>query len=763
MSRLVIALASYCAFVFAFAAPAHASETITYTYDALGRVIGQVENGTVNNNDARTYCYDSAGNRTRVASDQTGALSTGACPAPVYTTANLWIEDATVTEGGTLSFSVTRSGNTAGAASVSYATSDGSAIAPGDYTGASGTVSFAAGETAKTVTVTTLDDALFEQAETVNVTLSSPVGGALVDGSAVGTITDNDAALAIYLTVASSEVVEGSPLSFVVTRTGNTSAASSVGYYTTNGTAFSGSDYTAVSNTLSFAAGQTSKTISVSTINDTEGEYYEDLYLVLTNPSVNSFMNNQIATGTIVDDELNAILSISDATATEGGTLSFVVTRSGKTNIAASAEYLTNNGSAVAPGDYTATSGTVSFAAGETSKTISVATVNDTSVESTESMTVTMPTRSMNAHIADGSGTGTILDNDVAPATLTIADATVTEGGTLSFIVTRGGNTAIAASASYATANGTAVAPGDYTSASGTVSFAAGETSKTISVATVDDTSVESAETLTVSLSGPSANVTIADGSGAGTINDNDVAPANLAIGNASVTEGGALSFTVTRSGTTTTAVSASYATAGGTATSGSDFTAASGTVSFAANQTTATITVNTINDTAVEPAETLTVTLSSPSSGAAITTATGTGTINDNDTVLSIGNASVTEGGTLSFTVTRSGVTTGTSSASYATAGGTATSGSDFTAASGTVSFAANQTTATISVATTDDSTVESAEALTVTLSNPSANTTITTATGTGTISDNDATLAIGNASVTEGGTLSFAVTRSG
>lgn len=108
---------------------------------------------------------------------------------------------------------------------------------------------------------------------------------------------------------------------------------------------------------------------------------------------------------------------------------------------------------------------------------------------------------------------------------------------------------------------------------------------------------------------------------------------ANLAVGNANATEGGNLVFTVTRSGAVTSAVSVNYATASGSATSGSDFTAASGTLNFAANETSKTITVATIDDALTESTETLTITLSSPSAGAAITTATGTGTILDNDT----------------------------------------------------------------------------------------------------------------------------------
>jgi len=132
---------------------------------------------------------------------------------------------------------------------------------------------------------------------------------------------------------------------------------------------------------------------------------------------------------------------------------------------------------------------------------------------------------------------------------------------------------------------------------------------------------------------GNRTNYTAGDGSSGST--------AQISIGNASVTEGGTLNFTVTRSVVTTTAVSAQYATAGGSATSGSDFTAASGTVSFAANETSKTVNVATIDDSTTESAETMTVTLSNPSSGAIIATAVGTGAINDNDGAITLTSAS--------------------------------------------------------------------------------------------------------------------------
>jgi len=327
---------------------------------------------------------------------------------------------------------------------------------------------------------------------------------------------------------------------------------------------------------------------------------------------------------------------------------------------------------------------------------------------------------------------------------LSIADASVTEGGNLVFTVTRAGATGIAISVNYATANGTAVAGSDYTAASGTLTFAVGETSKTITVATTDDTAVESNETLTIALSNPTSGATLNRTTATGTIIDNDATPISFAISNAAaVVEGGTLAYTVTKSGTTGLPISVNYATANGSATAGSDYTATSGTLTFAANETSKTISVATINDSAPEPSETVLVNLSGATGGATISAAQGTGTITDNDVTpitFAVGNAAaVTEGGTLVFTVTKSGSTYVSTSVNYATANGTAAAGSDYNATSGTLTFGPSETTKTVSVATIDDSIHESAETVLINLSSASGGA-ISTSQGSGTINDNDA-----------------------
>ncbi|OJW61547.1 MAG: hypothetical protein BGO57_12650 [Sphingomonadales bacterium 63-6] len=678
----------------------------------------------------------------------------------------LSIADASATEGGNLTFTVTRSGGTTSAASATYATVDGTAIAGSDYTAATGTVSFASGETTKTITVGTLDDALSEASETFTVVLSAPSSGTTIaDGTATGTIDDNDAAPA-EISIGNAAVTEGGSLSFTVTRSGTMTTAVSVSYTTADGTATAGSDYTAASGTLSFAANEATKTITVATADDNYVESAETLSVTLSAP-VGATLVAATGTGTINDnDSASVTFAISDASVTEGGNLTFTVTKTGFTLSTINVNYTTADGTALAGSDYTAASGSISFNLAQSSRTITISTINDGVEEPTEQMSVILTSASGGTAITDYTGVGTINDDDapVAPS-FSIANTSVTEGGTLNFTVTRSGATGAGSSVDFATSDGSAIAGSDYTAASGSLVFAIGETSKLISVATIDDSTFEPGETVNVTLANP-VGATITTGSAVGTINDNDAPPAQFSISNASATEGGALTFTVTRSGSTSGTASVSYATANGTAVAGSDYSAASGTVSFAAGETTRTITVNTINDTAVESAETLTVILSNPV-GATISVGTGTGTINDNDIGLAISNASVTEGGALTFTVTRTGVTTGSTSVSYATSDGTATAGADYTSASGTVTFTAGQTSKTVTVTTLQDTTYEGNETVKVTLSSPSAGATIVTATGTGTIADDDpapaVTFSIANASVDEGGTLVFTVTKTG
>jgi Ca2+-binding RTX toxin-like protein len=294
---------------------------------------------------------------------------------------------------------------------------------------------------------------------------------------------------------------------------------------------------------------------------------------------------------------------------------------------------------------------------------------------------------------------------------------------------------------------------------SGSLSFAAGETSRTVTIKVAGDTAVEPDETFRLRLTSPGdAIVTVSsvtttilvDDTLSGTTLSISAAAASKAEGQSGSTP---FTFTVSRTGDTSVAHSAHWAVSGAAVT-GADFVGGvlpSGTVSFAAGQTSRTITVNVAGDKTVEASEAFTVTLSSPSAGASLGTATATSTILNDDTagaILAIAatDARKAEGpsGTTAFTFTvkRTGVTTGTSSAHWAVSGSTVT-GADFAGGAlptGTVTFATGETSRTITVGIAGDATAEANENFTVSLSGPSAGTTIATASASGTILNDDA-----------------------
>lgn len=187
--------------------------------------------------------------------------------------------------------------------------------------------------------------------------------------------------------------------------------------------------------------------------------------------------------------------------------------------------YATANDTAIAPEDYTAGAGILTFPPGVGVRTVVVPVVGDALDEPAETFTLNLGSAT-NAVIADGTAVGTIQDDD-APVSLAIADAETIEGdgglGTVAFPVTLSGPSAFPVTVGFATTNGTAEGPGDFVATSGTLSFPAGETVRSVEVSIVRDLQDEADEAFAIGLSGPT-NATLGDASAAGIIRDDDTA-----------------------------------------------------------------------------------------------------------------------------------------------------------------------------------------------------------------------------------------------
>jgi subtilisin family serine protease len=225
-------------------------------------------------------------------------------------------------------------------------------------------------------------------------------------------------------------------------------------------------------------------------------------------------------------------ISVSGGSVIEGNSgtsrLAFTVTLSAPAATTVTVSYATGGGTATAGADYVAQSGLLTFAPGDVTKTILVDVIGDTAFESNETLGVSLTAPSTNARIQTASATGTITNDDVQPPpvtpTLAIGSVSALENaGGVRFTVTLSQPVSTKVTVRFATANGTAVAgrTGDYTSASGTLTFNPGETVKVISVAVRNDALVEADETFFVDLSRASG-ATIATSRGTGTILNDD-------------------------------------------------------------------------------------------------------------------------------------------------------------------------------------------------------------------------------------------------
>ena len=282
--------------------------------------------------------------------------------------------------------------------------------------------------------------------------------------------------------------------------------AVTVNYSTADGTASAGSDYRAVSGKLTFALGEMSKSILVPVIGDRVPEADKSFFVELSNAK-----GAKIAKGegivTIVDDEPR--ISINDVSLLEGNSgttlFTFTVSLSVPYDLPVNVNYTTTDGSAIAGSDYTAASGTLIFAPGQTSQTITVGVTGDRLPGPDKTFVVNLSTPNSYAAISKGAGVGTIIDDEPR---ISIADAYNYGESSFTFIVSLSAAYDQAVTVDFATADSTATAGVDYVTTFGTLTFAPGEMSQTITVEVIDPTATPD-KWFTIHLSGASTNALI--------------------------------------------------------------------------------------------------------------------------------------------------------------------------------------------------------------------------------------------------------------
>jgi hypothetical protein len=558
-------------------------------------------------------------------------------------------------------FDVTRTGDlgTTGTVAWAVAGSGANAANAGDFGGSlpSGTVTFDPGVGTQQITIDVAGDVIVENDEGFTVTLSSPSTGVTIEtASASGTIENDDSSISIAANDATkSEGDAGSTaFTYTVTRSGDTSGSGSVSYSVTGNGAtaddFSGGVF--ATGTVDFTAGQTSRTVTIDVAGDLDVEGDEDFTVTLSSPTDGATLAAASASGTIENDDTDLSIAATNASQSEGDSgstaFTFTVTRDGSTAGAQTVDYaVTGSGANGAnSADFTGgvlPTGTVTFADGDASATITINVSGDSDVEPDEGFTVTLANPSGNAEIISATADGTILNDDVnIDISLVANQASGLEGDSgstaFTFQVTRSGFTGVETTVDFAVlASATGANAADFTGGvlpSGTVSFGVGDTDEIITINVSGDTLAEADEAFTVSLSNAN-NGEIVTGTATSTITNDD---SNLSITalDASQAEGDAgestvFRFLVTRSGDTSGTATASFAVSGDA--DAADFGGAlpSGTVSFAAGETTQQIDITVAGDDAIEPDETFIVTLSG-AVGATIVTGSASSTIANDD-----------------------------------------------------------------------------------------------------------------------------------
>jgi hypothetical protein len=403
-----------------------------------------------------------------------------------------------------------------------------------DFSLANGTLTFADGEQTKDIILSVNDDTIPEPNEAVTILLRNPTAAALGTLSTFTYVIGDDDTQPVPPFVgfaqSASSAAEATAGTQQIAVSLSTPAAStvSVDYAVTGGTATAGSDYTQSSGTLSFAPGESVRSIPLTILDDNVADAAETIIITLSSPVGLALSTQGTHTFTIVDDDLPAVsIAATDASAAETGSDPgvFTISRTGSTSSSLNVS-LTRSGTATNGTDYTSISGSASFSlsipSGSASATITIVPADDSVNEGNETLTLTIGT---SAELSPEAATVTITDNDRSTVTITATDplASETAGNTGTFTLTRSAPTTASLTVSLSR-SGTATNATDYAAIATSIVFSAGQSERTITVTPVDDLITEGNETVLLQVTGSTYNI---GGTGFAevTIQDNDFAP----------------------------------------------------------------------------------------------------------------------------------------------------------------------------------------------------------------------------------------------
>ena len=577
-----------------------------------------------------------------------------------------------------------------------------------------------------------------------------------------GLLHDQQPAGSLQFSQATYNVAEnGGVATVTVRRVGGSFGAVSVNFATGNGTGMAGTDYRAAAGTLSWTGGDaTDKTFSVPILDNGVYTGNRTVNLSLGAPTGNATLGTPVnATLTIVEDDPPppaGSLQFSQASYTvaeNGGVATVTVRRVGGSFGAVSVAYATGNGTGVTGTDYTAATGMLSWTGGDAAdKTFSVPILDNGVYTGNRTVTLGLGAPTGNATLGTPvNATLTIVEDDPPPPAGSLqfsqASYTVAEnGGVATVTVRRVGGSFGAVSVNYATGNGTGVAGTDYTAATGMLSWTGGDAAdKTFSVPILDNGVYTGNRMVNLSLGAPTGNATLGTPANATlTIVEDEPVPAagSLQFSQADYTvaeNGGVATVTVRRVGGSFGSVSVNYATGNGTGVTGTDYTAATGMLSWTGGDAAdKTFSVSILDNGVYTGNRTVNLGLGAPTGNATLgTPANATLTIVEDEPVPAAGSLQFSQasynvaenGGVATVTVRRVGGSFGSVSVNYATGNGTGMAETDYRAAAGTLSWTGGDATdKTFSVSILDNGVYTGNRTVNLGLGAPTGNATLGT-----------------------------------
>ncbi len=320
-------------------------------------------------------------------------------------------------EAGPAQIVVHRLGSQEGTNAVDFTTANGSALAGSDYLAQSGTLVFGRTQNLATISVPLIGDTVPEPSqETFAVSLSNPTGGAILDNPTTMSviILDNDVGFSVVCATNLPAREEWPSIPFTIQRGNDPLGEVSVGYNAVDGTAHNGSDFQLTAGRVTFAAGETQKTVYVSLLHDAVLEGPETFQFVLTSPSPGTYLSAPTNVVVTIEDQDSLFYFgiINYMWEPNNNSLCYVERRGPMKNVA-TVRVRTSSGSATALADYFPFDTVFSFAPGENYKYFYINVVNDGLVEGDETVNLTLSEPTGNAVLGSPSNAViTILDND---------------------------------------------------------------------------------------------------------------------------------------------------------------------------------------------------------------------------------------------------------------------------------------------------------------------------------------------------------------